>query len=225
MQRDQKLLQGIPLFKGIKAEEFGALFGCVGAKNEHFEKGEFIFLNGNQTNSIGIVLSGRVLVIKEDIFGNRAILNDLGPKAVFGESFVCGGSYTLTVSVQAVEGTDILFLPFERVMHICPSACGFHNALIKNMVEMIARKNVKLMENLEITTKHSLREKILTYLSQLAQEQGSVTVTSTLGRVDLADFLGVDRSALTRELGRMRDDGLIQFEKNTYTLNDVYLKK
>lgn len=224
MQIDQKLLQGIPLFKGIKESEFGALFGCVGAKRERFEKGEFIFLGGDQTNSIGIVLSGRVQVLKEDIFGNRAILNDLGPKAVFGESFVCGGSYTLTVSVQAAENSDILFLPFERVMHICPSACGFHNALIKNMVEMIARKNIKLMENLEITTKHSLREKMLTYLSQLAQEQGSVTVTAPLGRVDLADFLGVDRSALTRELGRMRDAGLIQFEKNTYTLSDAHLK-
>ena len=221
MQVDQKLLQGIPLFKGIKEPEFGALFGCVGATKEHFEKGEFIFLNGDQTNSIGIVLSGRVQIIKEDIFGNRAILNDLGPKAVFGESFVCGGNYALTVSVQAVEGSDILFLPFDRIMHICPSACGFHNTLVKNMVEMVSRKNIKLMETLEITTKRSLREKVLTYLSQLAQEQGSVTVTSPLGRVDLADFLGADRSALTRELNRMRELDLIRFDKNTYTLMDV----
>ncbi|MDL2215546.1 Crp/Fnr family transcriptional regulator [Ruminococcaceae bacterium OttesenSCG-928-N02] len=222
MQIDQKLLQSIPLFKGIKGPEFDALFSCVGAKEEHFEKGEFVFLNGDHTNSIGIVLLGRVQVIKEDVFGNRAVLNDLGPKAVFGESFVCGGNYALTVSVQAVQSSDILFLPFDRIMHICPSACGYHNTLIKNMVEMVSRKNIKLMENLEITTKHSLREKVLAYLSQLAQEQGTATVTSALGRVDLADFLGADRSALTRELGRMRDAGLIQFEKNTYTLQDVF---
>ena len=218
MQLDHKLLQDIPLFKGIKESEYGALFGCVGARTQRFEKGEFILLNGNEADSVGIVLAGRVQIIKEDVFGNRAILNDLGSKAVFGESFVCGGSYTLTVSVQAAEDSNILFLPFERVMHICPSACGFHNALIKNMVELVARKNIKLMESLEITTKHSLREKMLTYLSQLAQEQGSTTVTAPLGRVDLADFLGADRSSLTRELNRMQDDGLINFDKNTFTL-------
>lgn len=218
MQLDDRILHGIPLLKGIQPKEFGALLDCVGAKKECFERGAFIFLGGEQTKSIGIVLAGRVQVLKEDIFGNRAILNDLGPKAVFGESFVCGGSYVLTVSVQAVERSEILFLPFERVMRICPSACGFHSALIKNMVEMIAVKNIKLMENLEVTTKHSLREKMLTYLSQLAQAQGTLTVTSPLGRIDLADFLGVDRSALTRELKRMQNEGLLCFDKNTYTL-------
>lgn len=225
MQVDERLLEGISLFKGIAADDFDALFGCVGAKKERYDRGDFILLNGDTTNAIGIVLTGRVQIIKEDIFGNRAILADLGPKSVFGESFVCGGSYALTVSAQAAEGSEILFLPFERVMNICPSACGFHNTLIKNMVEMIARKNIRLMENLEITTKRSLREKVLAYLSNLAQEQGGVAVTSPLGRVDLADFLGVDRSALTRELGRMRDDGLIEFEKNTYTILDANINK
>ena len=223
MQVDMKLLQKVPLFKGIKEEDFGALFACVGAAKESYGKGEFVFFDGNATDSIGIVLAGRVQIVKEDIFGNRAILNDLGPKAVFGESFVCGGNYALTVSVQAVESSEILFLPFERVMRMCPSACGFHSIMIRNMVEMIARKNIKLVEKLEVTTKRSLREKILTYLSQLAQEQGSATVISHMGRVDLADFLGVDRSALTRELNRMQGAGLIAFDKNTYTLMAVGL--
>ncbi|MDL2227043.1 Crp/Fnr family transcriptional regulator [Deltaproteobacteria bacterium OttesenSCG-928-M10] len=219
--QEAQRLQGVPLLRGIKVEEFGALMGCVGARKKRYEKGEFIFLNGSITDSIGIVLTGRVLVITEDIFGNRAILNDLGPPGVFGESFACGGGYALTVSVQAASDSEVLFLPFERIMRICHNACGFHNTIIKNMVEMIARKNLQLMEKLEVTTKHSLREKILTYLSQLAKQQGTVTVTSPLGRVDLADFLGADRSALTRELNRMRELGLISFDKNTYTLMNV----
>ncbi|MDR1920597.1 MAG: Crp/Fnr family transcriptional regulator [Candidatus Adiutrix sp.] len=214
-------LQNVPLFRGIKAEEFGSLFDCAGAIKKSYKKGEFIFLNGSMTDSIGIVLTGRAQIITEDIFGNRAIINDLGPQGVFGESFVCGGSFALTVSVRAALGSEVLFLPFARIMRICRNACGFHNTLIKNMVEMMARKNLQLMEKLEVTTKHSLREKILTYLSQLARQQDSVTVTSPLGRVDLADFLGADRSALTRELNRMRDVGLIAFDKNTYTLMDV----
>lgn len=223
MQLELKLLQTTPLFKGIQTQELDALLTCIGARQDHYAKGEFIFLNGSSVNSIGIVLTGRVQILKEDIFGNRAILNDLGPGAVFGEAFVCSEKYTLTVSVLAAENSTVLFLSFDRVMHICPSACRFHNAVIKNMVEMLAFKNIKLIEKLEVTTKHSLREKILTYLSQLAQDQASTTVTAPLGRIDLADFLGADRSSLTRELNRMKADGLIVFDKNTYTLLDVDL--
>ncbi|WP_333791578.1 Crp/Fnr family transcriptional regulator [Muricomes intestini] len=166
-------------------------------------------------------LSGRVQIMKEDVLGNRVILNDLGPGDVFGESFVCGGNFSLTVSVQAVENSSILLCPLEHIMHICPSACEFHNTLVRNMVVMVSQHNIKLLEQLEITTKHSLREKILAYLAQLAQEQNSAIVTSPLGRVDLADFLGADRSSLTRELKRMQEENLIQFNKNTYTLENA----
>lgn len=218
MQVDLTLLQQVPLFHGIQTNDFESLFACVGAKKKNFDKGAFISLDGDNMKNIGVVLSGRVQIIKEDMFGNRTVLNELEHGGVFGESFVCGGHFVLTVSVQAADHCTVLFLPFDRVMTICPSACSFHNALIRNMVTMIARKNMKLLERLEVATKHTLREKMLTYLSQLAQEQASTTVTSPLGRVDLADYLGVDRSALTRELNRMRDDHLIDFVKNTYAL-------
>ena len=207
-----------PLFDGISLQNYNALLNCIGGKTKQYAKGEFISLSGDSINCIGVVMSGRVYILKEDIFGNRAILNDTGRGAIFGESFICSGSYSLTVSIQAAEKSEILFLPFDRVIQSCSSACLFHQALIKNMLVMIAKKNIKLIEKLEITTKHSLREKILAYLSQLAQEQDSTTVTSRLGRMDLADFLGADRSALTRELNRMRDDGLLDYERNTYRL-------
>lgn len=221
MSFDYAMIKDIPLFEGIREDEFGALLGCVGAQEKPFTKGEFISLTGDEIHSIGVVLEGRVYILKEDVFGNKAILNDLEPGAVFGESFICGGSHALTVSIQAAEDCRVLFLSFERVMHTCPSACQFHNTLITNMVVMIARKNIKLIEKLEITTKHSLREKVLAYLSQLVQDQGTATVMSPMGRVDLADFLGVDRSALTRELNRMRDDGLLDFERSSYTLHGI----
>lgn len=218
MQVDIELLQQVPLFHGIQPEAFGSLFACVGAKRENYNRGAFISLDGDSAKSIGIMLSGRAQIIKEDVFGNRTILSEVAPGGVFGESFACGGHFALTVSVQAMQSCAVLFMPFDRVMTICPSACSFHNTLVRNMVTMIARKNTKLLERLDVATKHTLREKALTYLSQLAQAQACATVTSPLGRVDLADYLGVDRSALTRELNRMRDDGLIEFAKNTYTL-------
>lgn len=222
MQVDPVLLQQVPLFRGIHIRDFGSLFACVGAKRENFEKGAFISMDGESVKNIGVVLAGHAQVIKEDVFGNRAVLNDLRPGGVFGEAFVCGGSFAQTVTVQAVEATSVLFLPFDRVMTICPSVCSFHNTLVRNMVTMLAQKNRMLLERLEVATKHTLREKVLTYLSQLVQEQGAATVTSPLGRVDLADYLGVDRSALTRELNRMQAEGLLAFFKNTYTLHDKH---
>lgn len=218
MQQYKDVLTQSELFEGIDFKNYGALFACIGGKTAGYVKGAFVSLAGDTLREIGVVLAGRVQIVKEDIFGNRAILNDMGPGAVFGEAFICGGGQPSTVTVLAAERAEILFLPFDRVMQTCPSACGFHTALIKNMVVMLARKNQALVQKLEVTTKHSLREKILTYLSQLAQAQDSRTVTAPLGRTDLADFLGADRSALTRELNRMREDGLLVYEKNRYTL-------
>ncbi|MDL2300588.1 Crp/Fnr family transcriptional regulator [Clostridiaceae bacterium OttesenSCG-928-D20] len=218
MQLDMKQLQSIPLFENIKPEDFAALFACMNVQRESYDKGEFISLDGDTLSRIGIVLSGRVQLIKEDIFGNRAILSEMQTGEVFGESFVCGGSFVLTASFQAAENTNVLFLSFDKVMTLCESACDYHAALIKNMVVTIARSNIRLLEKLVVTTKHSLREKILTYLSQLAEKQGGLTVTSPLGRADMADFFGADRSALSRELKRMKDEGLIDFEKNTFSL-------
>ena len=223
MQLEPRLWQGISLFKGIAPDELSALLNCMGARRESFRRGEFIFLNGEATHAIGVVLAGQVQVLKEDAFGNRAVLNVLGPQTVFGEAFVCGGAFTLTVSVQALADCDILFLPFQRMLQTCPKACGFHSAIIYNMVNLLADKSLQLVQKLAVTTKHSLREKLLTYLSQLVQAQGRTTVTSPLGRLDLADFLGVDRSALTRELNRMQDAGLIAFSKNKFTLLNASL--
>lgn len=214
-------LEKFLLFSGINASDFASVLSCVGARQKNYGKNEYISLAEEELRAIGLILKGRVRIVKEDIYGNRNIVTILEAGEAFGESFVCGGAFNLSVSIQAARETEVLFLSFDRVMHTCPHSCEFHNRLITNMVAMIARKNMELMEKLEITTRHSLREKVRTYLSQLAQKQGDSTVTSPLGRMELADFLGVHRSALTRELNAMQKDNLIQFKKDTYTLNGL----
>lgn len=215
------LLEKSHLFSGINATNFSAVLGCVGARSKTFAKHEFISLSHEELRAIGLVMQGRVHLVKEDIYGNRNIVSTIEAGDVFGESFVCGKAYTLTVSIQAAEKTQVLFLSFDRVLHMCSNSCEFHSKLITNMVTMIARKNMELLEKLEITTRPSIREKLRTYLSQLAQKQGSSTVESPLGRMELADFLGVHRSALTRELNNMQEEGLIEFTKNTYIVRDI----
>lgn len=208
----------IPLFAGIAQTDLPALLSCAGAFSQTYSRGDFLLLEGDAAHAIGVVLAGCVQVVKEDVFGNRAIINELPQGGIFGESFVCGGSYMLSVSVQATQDSQVLFLDFDHVMNSCSKACTFHTLMVKNMVRLIAQKNINLMEKLEVVTKRTLRERVLAYLSQLSQEQGADWLDSPLGRVDLADYLGVDRSALTRELNNMRKDGLIDFDKNRYKL-------
>lgn len=218
MKIDFDLLQKSNLFNCIEQEELMELCTCIDAKVKTYGRGEFIACAGDEMKNIGIVLSGQAQIIKEDIFGNRAILNTLKQGDVFGESFVCSKNNRLTVSFEVCKNADILLLNFERIMHVCEKGCKFHHRLMKNMICLIANKNLKLFERLEISTKRTLRDKVLAYLSLLSQEQGSLVIESPLGRTEMADFLCVNRSALTRELTQMEKDCLILYKKNSFTL-------
>lgn len=207
-----------PLFSGIAPEDLKALLGCITYRVASVKKGEIISFEEEQIKQIGILLSGSVDVIKEDIWGNKTLLLRLGRDEMFGETFACGEDNISVVTFLASENAEILFLPFYRVMHNCTMACVFHHRLIENMVKILAQKNRDYMRKIEIVSKRTIREKILTYLSVQAQVQGSRYVELPLGRVELAEYLCVDRSALTRELAKMKQEGLIDFDKNCFRI-------
>ncbi len=211
-------LQDTPLFAGIGKEELRAVLQCVQAYPKKVSRGEYLAFEQQEVKSIGVVLTGCVHMVKEDVWGNSTILAVMHPRELFGETFCCGRDTTASVTFVAAEDSEILFLPFSRVMHTCRKSCLFHQRLIENMVTEIADKNHMLMEKLEAVAKKSLREKILAYLSLQAQKQGCTYFEIPLGRLELADYLCADRSALTRELNRMREAGLIDFEKNTFRI-------
>ena len=142
----------------------------------------------------------------------------MGKDEVFGETFACGEDAISMVTFAAAERTQVLFLSFSRVMHTCSHACAFHQTLIENMVRIIARKNRELMRKVEVVSKRSLREKILAYLSIQAQQQGKKTFEIPLGRLEWAQYLCVDRSALTRELAKMQEEGILDYHRNTFKL-------
>lgn len=220
MKRDVALLCGLKLFSGIDEKDLVPMLDCLGAYEKLYAKSGIIVPDGDALRRIGVVLAGVVHMAKDDIWGGRALLAALRPGEMFGESIVCGGLSSTVVSFQAVQPSRVLFLPFERVLRTCRRTCDFHLRLIENMVRVIAEKNVRLMEKMEIIAKKTMRERILIFLSQEARKVGGREVVVPMGRLELADYLCVDRSALTRELGRMKADGILDFTKNVFVLKD-----
>ena len=207
-----------PLFAGIAPEDRKAMLHCTGYHIGTYGKGEIVAFETDTIRHVGIVISGAVDMVKEDIWGNKTMLVRMGKNEVFGETFACGEDSTAVVSFVVSEDARILFMPFCKMMHTCSNTCEFHQRLTENMVKVIASKNRELMRKVEVVSKRTIREKILTYLSLQAQLQNSRYFEIPLGRVELAEYLCVDRSALTRELAKMREDGLIDFDRNCFKM-------
>jgi CRP-like cAMP-binding protein len=206
------------LFAGIAPEQLLALLDCLGTRRRDYRKGEFIVRAGECGDSVGILVEGSADVIREDFWGNRAIITRLGPSDLFAEAFVCAGIERLPVSVVSLDATTVLFLDFRRIIGVCSSACAFHSSLVGNMLRVLASKNVALTRKLEDLTQRSTREKLLSYLSRQATEAHSASFTIPFNRQELADYLGVERSALSAEMSRMQAAALIRYHKNHFEL-------
>ena len=207
-----------PLFSGIQPDELEGMLGCITYRIVSFSKGENIFLEEEQVRHVGVILSGTVDMIKEDLWGNKTLLVRMRKDELFGETFACGSDAQAVVTFTAVEDTEIMFMPFHKIMHSCSRTCVFHQQIIENMVRTIADKNRELMRKVEVVSKKTLREKVLTYLSLQAQINGTRYFDLPLSRVELAEYLCADRSALSRELSNMRAEGLIDFDRNTFRI-------
>ena len=207
-----------PLFHGIKPEELNAMLSCIGYHIGTFKKGDIVAFEEENIKHIGIIIFGAVDMVKEDLWGNKTMLVRMRKDEVFGETFACGSDNLSVVTFMVSEDAKILFMPFDRVMHSCTMACQFHHRLMENMVKLIANKNRDLMRKVDVGSKRTIREKLLAYLSIQAQVQDSRYFEVPLGRIELAEYLCVDRSALTRELAKMKADGLIDYDKNCFRI-------
>ena len=218
MTEEMEYIRQSRMFDGIKDGDVESILKCLGYSIKLYKKNKVIAMEGNDMRFIGIILQGSVDMIKEDIWGNKDMLTRMMPGDLFGETFACGVDTETVVTFVASATTELLILPFNKVLRTCSNSCDFHERLIKNIIMMIAKKNKALMQKLEVVTKKSLREKILAYLSQQAQEQQTKYFHVPLGRKELADYLCADRTSLTRELSSMKKEGLIDFERNTFRL-------
>jgi len=207
-----------PLFHGILEKDLESMLSCLNARAAGYAGDSVVFLAGDPAARVGLVLEGAVQVVREDIFGNRAILTALMPGQLFGETFACAGVEILPVSVIAVSDCKILLLDYRRIITTCPTACVFHSRLIENMLKILAGKNLVLNQKIEALSARTTREKLLAYLVAQAGVAGSRRFTIPSTRQELADYLSVDRSALSREMGIMQKEGMIRFKKNCFEL-------
>ena len=215
---DIHLLAGTRLFQGIREHEIEAMLTCLSAEERTYGKDAYIYRAGDVTGRLGVVMEGAVNIIKDDVWGNRKIIENIGGGQIFGETYACLKGEPLMVDVQASERSRILFMDVNRILTTCSSSCDFHNRLIRSLMYVLAGKNLMLTKKMDIITPKSLRERVMVYLSQESVKQGCRTVTVPVNRQQMADYLSVDRSALSAELSRMQRDGVISYEKNRFTI-------
>ncbi|MCI7148195.1 MAG: Crp/Fnr family transcriptional regulator [Candidatus Fimisoma sp.] len=207
-----------PLFCGIDADNIKKMLSCFETRIVRYNKNQPVFLQGDPARFIGIVVSGKVRIVKEDYNGTRNILAEAGPGEVFAEVFACARLNSLPVSVFASENSEIMLADCSRMISQCSRCCSFHSLFISNLLQTVARKTLILNRKAELLSKRTTREKVLTYLSSQVELSGSREFNIPFDRQELADFLSVDRSALSSELSRMRKEGLIDFHKNHFVL-------
>ena len=206
------------LFRGSSPEEGEAMLACLGAERRQYAKGEMVCRVGDVISSMGVVLRGSLLIQTDDLWGNTAVLDRVGPGQIFGEAYACALGEPLMVDVVAADGSEVLFLNVERVLNVCSNACGHHNRLVRNLLSISAQKNLALSRKIFHTSSKTIRGRLLSYLSDQAVRSGSSTFTIPFNRQQLADYLNVDRSAMSNELGKMQRDNLLRVEKNRFQL-------
>lgn len=218
MKKYIPILKRTKLFAGVREDEIAAMLGCLHAKAGAYKKGEYVFRQGEYLNNITVLVEGSLHIQRDDYWGNRSIISEVGVGEMFGEAYAAPGSGPLLNDVVATQDSTVVFFDVRKILTVCSSACKFHSMVVQNLFFAISEKNRKLVQKLGHMSKRSTREKLISYLSEEARKQKSGTFTIPFNRQQLADFLSVDRSAMSNELCKMRDDGLLVFEKNKFTL-------
>lgn len=218
MQKYLDILRGCTLFEDISDESLLRMLVCFGARVEHFDKKYTIFSEGSPAKYIGIVLTGTAQIVQIDYYGNRSILSEIYPSELFGEAFACAEVSALPIDVIANEPCDVILIDSAHILHTCENHCGFHQKIIYNLMRGLARMSLHLHRRIEITSKRSTREKLLAYLAAQARLAGSNDFEIPFDRQELADYLEVERSGLSVEIGKLRREGVIENQKNRFIL-------
>lgn len=211
-------LQKCALFADTTADEVQKMLGCLGARTVHAARRETLISEGDPAQELGIVLSGSVQIVRVDYDGNRSLVDEIAPAGMFCETFACADVESVPVDVVVKEEGDVMFIDCRHITHICGHACSHHRQMIYNLMRAVAERNLQYDRKLEILSKRSTRDKLMTYLYMQAKVQGRNSFEIPYDRQELADYLEVERSGLSAEIGKLRKEGILKADKNRFVL-------
>ncbi len=218
MKKYISILKRTRLFAGVGEEEIEPMLSCLGARAQSYKSGEYVFRQGERSDAIAVLAEGKLHIRNDDYWGNRSIISAVSVGEMFGEAYAAPDSGAMLNDAVAVEDSTLIFFDVKRVLTTCPSACRFHTLVVQNLFFAISEKNRKLVQKLGHMSQRSTREKLISYLSEEAKRQASGEFSIPFNRQQLADFLSVDRSAMSAELSKMRGEGLLEYNKNNFKL-------
>lgn len=216
MRRYFNILENTRLFEGIGRDGLDTTLTCLGCSIRSYGRDSIVLHAGDPTDSLGILLSGSAQILKDDAFGVRSIYDSLVPGDIFGEALACAGLSSSPVSVISMLSCEVMFVQINKITSPCSQVCSYHKKLLENLLGLLAHKNLLLNSRITTLSQRTTREKIMTYMALQIERTGKYRFEIPFNRAGLADFLCVDRSALSRELSKMREDGVIDFHKNSF---------
>ena len=218
MKKYFEILKKTSLFEQIEENDLDRMLHCLGARVTSFDKKYTVFSEGSPAKYIGILLSGTVQILRMDYYGNRSLLEEVRPGELFGEAFACAEVSSLPISVIASEPSEVMLIESSHILHTCSNNCNFHQRMIFNLMKDLAQKSLRYHRRMEVTSKRTTREKLMAYLMLCSQDADSDSFEIPFDRQELADYLEVDRSGLSAEIGKLKKEGFIENEKSRFRL-------
>lgn len=218
MEQYFEILEKCPLFKGVQRDDISGVLKCLEVKMKEYRKGETVFLQGDTVCFFGVVLEGSIQIIRNDYYGNRSIVTTAMPSQLFAETFAFAKASAVSLSAWACGDSTVMFINPEKIIVQCSKACSFHSRIISNLIKVMASKNLEINKKLEIVSKRTTRDKLMTYLFLTSQELGTKSFTVPFNRQELADYLEVDRSGLSAEIGKLKKEGKLLCRRSEFTV-------
>lgn len=206
------------LFQNISDPDCQKMFACMKSYTSAFHTGDIIYTYGGSRQSVGIILQGKVSVVRYEYSGSRTILEELAPGDIFGEALAFYLPEYSCITALCQKDCRILFLDYDHLLQNCAKVCPCHTQLIRNMLRLLSEKSRLLSERIEVLSQRSIRGKLLCFFRQQSAKYQSAAFTLPFSMIDFADFLSVNRSAMVREIKKMKEEGILEIEKRRITL-------
>lgn len=220
MEEYFSVLSACPLFSGIKPEGIRAALNCLDPIEAYFPKGAAIFHEGDPVQYIGIVLSGGVQLARTDRAGRRSVMMSAGPGALLGDTYLCAGVDQAPATAAAVLDSAVLSFDGQKLLTACENNCSIHRQIIRNLMRSVAQKNLALNQKIYLMSRRTTREKLMAFLTEQARHQGAAEFRIPYDRQSLSDYLGVERSAMSAEISKLKRDGVIDCKGSWFCLNE-----